>query len=59
MNGFVHLFTDNGAVSTNDPTLPRAQGSKELREMIVDVPDTMKSKPFIQPGVGSIPATRC
>lgn len=47
IDGFVNLFTADGSVSTSDPTLPDAQGSNELRKMITDVLETMKSKPFI------------
>ena len=47
LDGYVNLFTDDGAMSTNDPTLPRAHGRDELRKMIGQGLDTMKPRPFI------------
>lgn len=47
LDGYVNLFTDDGWVSTNDPTLPRAQGREALRKMIGEGLDTMKPRPFI------------
>ncbi len=46
--GYVNLFTEDGAMSTNDPSLPRAQGREELRKMISDGLGVMKPRPFIQ-----------
>ena len=45
--GYVNLFTEDGAMSTNDPSLPRAQGREGLRKMISEGLDTMKPRPFI------------
>ncbi|MBI3758055.1 MAG: nuclear transport factor 2 family protein [Deltaproteobacteria bacterium] len=47
MEGYVNLFTEDGAISTNDPTLPRAQGRAALRKTITEGLDTMKPRPFI------------
>jgi len=47
LDGYVNLFTDDGAVSTNDPSLPHAQGRVALRSMIGEGLDTMKPRPFI------------
>ena len=47
LDGYVNLFTDDGAMSTNDPSLPRAQGREGLRKMIGDGLGTMKPRPFI------------
>ena len=47
LDGYVNLFTEDGSMSTNDPTLPRGQGRKELRKMIGEGLDTMKPRPFI------------
>ena len=47
LDGYVNLFTEDGSMSTNDPTLPRGQGRKELRQMIGEGLDTMKPRPFI------------
>jgi hypothetical protein len=47
LDGYVDLFTEDGAVSTNDPSLPRAQGRAALRTMISEGLDTMKPRPFI------------
>ena len=46
-DGYVNLFTEDGAVSTNDPTLPRAEGRAGLRKMISEGLDTAKPRPFI------------
>jgi SnoaL-like domain len=43
----VNLFTDDGAMSTNDPSLPHAQGREGLRKMVGEGLDTMKPRPFI------------
>jgi ketosteroid isomerase-like protein len=47
LDGYVNLFTDDGAMSSNDPTLPRAQGREGLRKMISQGLDTSKPRPFI------------
>src|SRR5713226_9993846 len=47
LDGYVNLFTEDGAMSTNDPSLPRAQGREELRKMISDGLGVMKPRPFI------------
>ena len=47
LDGYANLFTEDGAFSTNDPTLPRAQGRAELREMIGSQLDAVKPRPFI------------
>jgi ketosteroid isomerase-like protein len=47
LDGYVNLFTEDGAMSTNDPSLPRAQGREGLRKMIGEGLDTMKPRPFI------------
>ena len=47
LDGYVNLFTDDGSMSTTDPSLPRAQGREALRKMIGEGLDTMKPRPFI------------
>ena len=47
LDGYVNLFTEDGAMSTNDPTLPRAQGREGLRKMIGEGLDAMRPRPFI------------
>lgn len=47
LNGYANLFTEDGAFSTSDPSLPRAQGRAELRKMIGGQLDTAKPRPFI------------
>jgi hypothetical protein len=47
LDGWVSLFAEDGAVSTTDPGLPRAQGREALRNMIGQGLDTMKPRPFI------------
>jgi SnoaL-like domain len=47
LDGYVNLFTEDGSMSTNDPTLPGAQGHEALRKMIGEGLDTMKPRPFI------------
>jgi hypothetical protein len=47
LDGYVNLFTDDGAMSSNDPTLPRAQGREGLRKMIGQGLETSKPRPFI------------
>lgn len=47
VDGYVNLFTDDGTISTSNAIVPDAHGGNELRKMITDVLDTMKSKPLI------------
>jgi ketosteroid isomerase-like protein len=47
LDGYVNLFTEDGDMSTNDPSLPRAQGRAALHTMIGEGLDTMKPRPFI------------
>jgi ketosteroid isomerase-like protein len=47
LDGYANLFTEDGAISATDPSLPRAQGRAELRKMIGEGLDTMKPRPFI------------
>ena len=47
LDGYVNLFTDDGAMSSNDPTLPRAQGREGLRKMIGQGLESSKPRPFI------------
>ena len=47
LEGYVNLFSEDGSFSTNDPTLPGAQGREGLRKMISKGLDTMKPRPFI------------
>lgn len=47
LDGYVNLFTEDGSISTNDPSLPRAHGHAELRRMIADGLETMQPRPFI------------
>lgn len=47
LDGYVNLFTEDGAMSTNDPSLPRAQGREGLRKMIGEGLDAMRPRPFI------------
>lgn len=47
LNGYVNLFTEDGAFSTNDPSLPKAQGREALRTMIGGQMATSKPRPFI------------
>lgn len=47
LDGYVDLFTDDGSISTNDPSLPRAQGRDGLRKMISNGLDEMNPRPFI------------
>jgi len=47
LDGYANLFTEDGSISTNDPTLPRAQGRAALRSMIGGQLDTAKPRPFI------------
>jgi SnoaL-like domain len=48
VDGSVNLFTEDGSVSTDDPTLPRVQGREGLRNMISGGLDTAKPRPFVQ-----------
>jgi ketosteroid isomerase-like protein len=47
LDGYVNLFTDDGAISATDPSLPQAQGREALRKMIGTGLDDMKPRPFI------------
>ena len=47
LDGYADLFTEDGSFSTNDPTLPRAQGRTALRTMIGGQLDASKPRPFI------------
>ena len=47
VEGYVNLFSEDGAVSSTDPGLPRAQGREGLRKMIGDGLETAKPRPFI------------
>ena len=47
LDGYVNLFTEDGAFSTDNPNLPRAQGREGLRKMIGGGLDTTKPRPFI------------
>ena len=47
LDGYVNLFTEDGSFSTDDPSLPGAQGQEGLREMISSGLDKMKPRPFI------------
>ena len=47
LDGYVNLFTEDGSISTSDPSLPHAQGREGLRKMISEGLETMKPRPFI------------
>ena len=47
LDGYVNLFTEDGSFSTDDPSLPGAQGQEGLRKMISSGLDEMKPRPFI------------
>ena len=47
LDGFANLFSEDGAISSSDPGLPRAQGRDGLRKMIAEGIETMKLRPFI------------
>jgi len=47
LEGYANLFTEDGSFSTDDPSLPQAQGREKLRKMISNGLDTMKPRPFI------------
>ena len=47
LDGYVNLFTEDGAISTNDGSLPSTQGRESLRKMIASGLDEMKPRPFI------------
>jgi len=47
LDGWANLFSEDGAVSTTDPTMPRAQGRAALRKMIGEGLETMRPRPFI------------
>jgi uncharacterized protein (TIGR02246 family) len=46
-NSWANLFTDDGEISTTDPSMPRAQGRDALRKMIASGLDTSQPRPFI------------
>ncbi|MBM4255880.1 MAG: nuclear transport factor 2 family protein [Deltaproteobacteria bacterium] len=47
LDGYVNLFTKDGSISTNDKSLPDAQGHEALRKMIGTGLDAMRPRPFI------------
>ena len=47
LDGYVNLFTEDGTFSTDDASLPGAQGRDGLRKMISGGLDTMQPRPFI------------
>jgi len=47
LDGWASLFSEDGAVSTSDPSMPHAQGRAALRKMIGEGLETMKPRPFI------------
>jgi hypothetical protein len=47
VDGWAHLFSEDGAISATDPSLPRAEGREALRKMISSGLDTSKPRPFI------------
>jgi uncharacterized protein (TIGR02246 family) len=46
-DAWASLFTDDGEISTNDPSMPRAQGREALRKMIASGLETSQPRPFI------------
>jgi len=42
-----NLFTNDGEISTTDPSMPPAQGREALRKMIASGLDTSQPRPFI------------
>jgi hypothetical protein len=46
-DGWANLFTEDGAISATDPSLPRAEGHDALRKMISSGLETSKPRPFI------------
>lgn len=47
LDGYANLFTEDGSFSTNDPSLPKAQGRANLRAMIGSQLDVVKPRPYI------------
>jgi hypothetical protein len=47
VDGWVSLFSEDGAISATDSSLPRAEGRDALRKMISSGLDTSKPRPFI------------
>ena len=47
VDGWANLFSEDGAISATDPSLPGAQGREALRKMISSGLDTSKPRPFI------------
>jgi uncharacterized protein (TIGR02246 family) len=46
-DSWANLFTEDGAISTTDPSMPRAEGRDALRKMISSGLETSKPRPFI------------
>ena len=47
VDGWANLFSEDGAISATDPSLPRAEGRDALRKMISGGLETSKPRPFI------------
>jgi hypothetical protein len=47
VDGWANLFSEDGAISATDPSLPGAEGREALRKMISSGLDTSKPRPFI------------
>ncbi len=47
LDGYANLFTEDGSFSTDDASLPGAQGRENLRKMIGSGLDTIQPRPFI------------
>jgi hypothetical protein len=47
VDSWANLFSEDGAISATDPSLPGAQGREALRKMISSGLDTSKPRPFI------------
>jgi ketosteroid isomerase-like protein len=46
-DSWANLFTDDGEISTTDPSMPRAHGREAVRKMIASGLDTSQPRPFI------------
>jgi uncharacterized protein (TIGR02246 family) len=46
-DGWSNLFTDDGEISTTDPSLPRSQGRENLRKMMASQLGVSQPRPFI------------
>ena len=44
---WANLFTEDGEISTTDPSMPRTQGREALRKMISSGLETSQPRPFI------------